>query len=159
MTRLYGRSLGGKRCCGHMPFGHWKSMTMLSSIRFDGTTECLVFDGAINKKIFDEYIIKILCPTLKSGDVVVMDNLPAHKSARAKAAIEACGASICYLPPYSPDLNPIEKMWSKVKQILRGIKARSREALEKGIAYALDQVTHEDVKGWFASCGYIKSQY
>ena len=159
MTRLYGRSYRGERCHDSAPDGRWERTSILSAIKFSGKTESLIFDGALDSKMYDAYIERILLPTLKTGDIVIMDNLNVHKSEKAKQLIESVGAKYIHLPAYSPDLNPIEKMWSKVKQILRGIKARSREALETAIAYALDQVTHEDAKGWFASCGYIKSQY
>ena len=154
MTRLYERAMGGNRCLDNVPHGHWKSMTMLSSMRIDGQTECLVFDGALTREIFDKYIIEFLCPALRPGDIVILDNLPAHKSVKAKEAIEACGASLLYLPPYSPDLNPIENMWSKIKQLLRGLKKRTWLELQNGIAWALSKISPEDALGWFKHCGY-----
>lgn len=154
MTRRYGRAIGGARCVGYAPNGHWKSMTMLSSIRVSGETECMVVDGALNKELFDAYIERFLCPTIKAGDIVIMDNLATHKSERAKKAIESRGASVWFLPPYSPDLNPIEHMWSKVKQLLRGLEKRTWDELEKGIAWALNKVSPKDAIGWFNNCGY-----
>lgn len=118
MTRLRGRSRGGSRCHGNAPQGHWKTLTMLSSIRLDGSTECLVIDGAMDRAMFLEYIKQILCPTLRPNDIVIMDNLSAHKNIDVAKAISTCGAELLYLPAYSPDLNPIENMWSKVKQLL-----------------------------------------
>lgn len=154
MTRLRGRSLGGQRCHGKAPYGKWRSMTMLSSMRNDGSTECMVFEGAINKRLFETYISEILCPKLKPGDIVIMDNLPAHKNPDVRRHIEKCEAKLYYLPPYSPDLNPIENMWSKVKQTLRGLEIREWEGLESGIAQALNQVSANDASGWFKHCGY-----
>lgn len=154
MARLYGRAVGGNRCHDNIPHGHWKSMTMISSIRIDGQTECMVFDGATTRVTFEEYITKFLCPTLRTGDIVIMDNLSAHKSIKVKEAIEACKASLCYLPPYSPDLNPIENMWSKIKQLLRGLKRRTWLELQNGIAWALSKISPDDAKGWFKHSGY-----
>nr|WP_268742064.1 IS630 family transposase [Megalodesulfovibrio gigas] len=154
MTRLYGRALYGNRCVDAAPHGHWKTTTMLSSIRLDGSTECVVFDGAVNAEIFRINREKMLAPRLRDDDVVVMDNLSAYKDQKVIVLIEQRGARVLLLPAYSPDFNPIEKMWSKVKQILRSIKARSQETLLKAIATALDAVTAQDAKGWFASCGY-----
>jgi transposase len=154
MTRLRGRSHAGSRCHASAPCGHWKTLTMLSSIRLDGSTECLVVDGAMDKAMFAESIAQILCPTLRANDIVIMDNLSAHKNHKIAECIKGCGAELLYLPPYSPDLNPIEQMWSKVKQLLRGMEARTHEALEKGIAEALDQVCANDAQGWFKNCGY-----
>jgi transposase len=114
-----------------------------------------VFEGAVDRKMFDEYIKEMLAPTLRPGDIVILDNLKAHKSEVAQKLVAARGASILFLPAYSPDLNPVEKMWSKVKQVLRGIKARTNEELFAGTGKALDLVSAGDAEGWFASCGYI----
>jgi len=139
------------------PHGHWEAVTVLSSIRLDGTTECIVFAGAVERKMFDAYVRSMLAPALRPGDVVIMDNLSVHKSQAAYDAIQARHAECLFLPAYSPDLNPIEKMWSKVKQILRGIKARTNEDLVAGVGEALDRVSANDARGWFRSCGYIQS--
>ena len=154
MTRLYGRAYQGSRCHDTAPYGNWESLTILSSVRLDGTTESVVFEGSVDRKMFDEYIKRILAPTLRPGDIVIMDNLSAHKSELARRIVADHQASIHYLPAYSPDLNPIEKMWSKVKQILRGIKARTDEELFTGVGKALDLVSATDAEGWFTSCGY-----
>jgi transposase len=154
MTRLYGRARGGERCLDSAPCGHWETVTILSSIRLDGSTENLVFEGAIDRKMFDAYIKEILSPTLCPGDVVVMDNLNAHKSQKACDEIRKRQAEVLFLPAYSPDLNPIEKMWSKLKQVLRGIKARTGEELFVATGTALDAITSNDAQGWFKSCGY-----
>ena len=158
MTRLYGRAFKGNRCLDSTPCGNWEAVTILSSIRLDGTTESLVFEGAVDRKMFDAYIKEVLAPTLRPGDIVVMDNLSAHKSQSACTEIGKRHAEVRFLPAYSPDLNPIEKMWSKIKQLLRGIKARTEEELFSGTATALNAVSTYDAQGWFESCGYILSQ-
>ena len=156
MTRLYGRALQGERCHDSAPSGHWETVTVLSSIRLDGAAECIVFEGAVDRKMFDEYVQSILAPSLRLGDIVIMDNLSAHKSQDAYNAITKMHAECLFLPAYSPDLNPIKKMWSKAKQILRGIKARTYEDLFVGVGKALDHVSASDAQGWFKSCGYIQ---
>ena len=159
MTRRYGRARNGKRCLDSAPCGHWETVTMLSSIRLDGATESLVFEGAVDRKMFDAYIKECLAPTLMPGDIVVMDNLNAHKSQTARDAIRRHQAEVLFLPAYSPDFNPIEKMWSKIKQILRGIKPRTEEELFVAAATALDAVSAHDAQGWFNSCVYTAFQY
>lgn len=154
MTRLYGRSFKGARCFDHAPDGRWERTTILSALKYDGDTCSVIFDGAINRKMYDAYVEKFLAPILKSGDMVIMDNLNVHKSQAAQEIISKKGASCIFLPQYSPDLNPIEKMWSKIKQLLRGIKARTREELENAIGTALERITQQDALGWFNSCGY-----
>ena len=156
MTRLYGRAGKGKRCHDKAPDGRWETVTVLSSIRLDGETESIMFNGAVDRKMFDAYIEEILAPTLRPGDIVVMDNLSSHKSEKARESVESMSANCLFLPAYSPDFNPIEKMWSKVKQILRGLKARTCEELFDATAKALGMVTSNDAKGWFESCGYVK---
>jgi len=158
MTRLRGRARGGSRCVDDTPAGHWCATTMISSIRLDGTTACMVVDGATSADIFREYVRQILVPSLRPGDIVILDNLSAHKDADAMKLILAAGAVVMPLPPYSPDLNPIEKMWSKVKEFLRAAKARTFDTLLSAIAAALETITAQDSKGWFQSCGYRTSQ-
>lgn len=157
MTRLYGRAMAGQRAIDDTLSGHWHTTTMISSVRLDGTTACMVVDGATTKDIFEAYIQQILLPTIKAGDIVVLDNLSAHKSQRVRELIKSVGAGLWYLPAYSPDLNPIEKMWSKVKSILRTFKAGTKEALVYAIAKALEMVTAGDAEGWFESCGYTNT--
>ena len=154
MVHLRGRSKGGLRCNCFAPCGNWQTTTMISSIRLDGTTECLAIEGGTSGEVFREYVKQILVPSLKPGDMVIVDNLSAHKDSKAKEAIEAAGAQIVFLPAYSPDLNPIEKMWSKVKEKLRAIGARTYDFLIPTIGQALDSVTKNDAQGWFQSCGY-----
>lgn len=157
MTRLYGRAMAGQRAADNTPSGHWHTTTMISSVRLDGSTACMVVDGATNKDVFEVYVEQILLPSLKAGDIVVLDNLSAHKNQRVRELLKSVGAELWYLPAYSPDLNPIEKMWSKVKSILRMLKARTKEALIEAIAKALDMVTASDAKGWLESCGYVNT--
>ena len=127
---------------------------MISSIRLDGSTACMHLPGAADTEAFVTYIGKVLCPTLQQGDIVVMDNLAVHKSPRVMALVEAVGAEVRYLPAYSPDLNPIEKMWSKIKALLRSAEARTAEELDQAISQAFSKITAKDAAGYFASCGY-----
>ena len=157
MTRLYGRAKNGARAVDSAPGGHWSTTTMISSIRLDGSTAPMVVNGPTNKEVFKVYVEKFLLPTLQKGDVVILDNLSAHKSKEIRELIESVGAVLWYLPPYSPDLKPIEKMWSKIKAILRKLKACTEKELITAIAKALEAIIAKDVKGWFESCGYIFS--
>ena len=127
---------------------------MISSIRLDGSTACLALEGATDAESFRVYVAELLVPTLRPGDIVIMDNLSAHKSDQTLALIQAAGAQVQFLPAYSPDLNPIEKMWSKIKSLLRSAEARTKDQLVAAIGQALAQVTAKDALGWFASCGY-----
>lgn len=154
MTRLRGRAPRGQRVHDSAPAGHWCATTMISSIRLDGSTACMTLDGATDAEAFRAYVESVLIPALKPGDLVVMDNLSPHKTSGTIALIETAGARVRFLPAYSPDLNPIEKMWSKVKEFLRSAKARTEAALWAAIAAALAAVTSADAAGWFASCGY-----
>lgn len=131
---------------------------MISSIRLDGTCECLAIDGPTDREVFREYVRWVLAPALHPGDIVILDNLGAHADTEARALIEAAQASLVFLPPYSPDLNPIEKMWSKAKAFLRGAQARTKEDLYAAVGAALTTVTAQDAKNWFISCGYTASQ-
>jgi transposase len=158
MVRLRGRSKGGQRCYCFAPSGHWQTTTMISSVRLDGTTACMAIEGGTSSEVFREYVRQVLVPSLKLGDVVITDNLRAHKDKEAKEAIEEVGAQIEFLPAYSPDLNPIEKMWSKVKEKLRSIGARTYDSLVTAIGQALDSVTKKDANGWFNSCGYVTNK-
>lgn len=154
MTRFYGRAKGKKRVYDYVPARRIKRTTLLSSVRLDGTIAKKVFQGSLNGKIFLDYIQNILVPTLRKGDIVVMDNLSCNKVKGVKETIESVGASVLYLPPYSPDLNPIEMMWSKIKALLRNWKARSSETLNQFIEAAFLAVTTENIDHWFSACGY-----
>jgi transposase len=136
------------------PAGHWCTTTIIGALRLDGPSAAMVIEGATDTETFAAYVEQILVPTLRANDVVVLDNLSPHHAPRVTEAIQAAGAAVLFLPPYSPDFNPIEKMWSKVKQILRSTKARSRETLFEAIGQALASVTPSDAFGWFNSCGY-----
>ncbi len=158
MTRLRGRGRRGQRVHDHAPHGHWNTTTMIGSIRLDGMTSCMAIDGATTGEVFRAYVRHVLCPTLRQGDIVIADNLSVHKDRGSEALIKACGASLEFLPPYSPDFNPIEKMWSKVKTHLRASKARTQHKLFIAIGNALETITPKDAKGYFFSCGYTTSQ-
>jgi len=127
---------------------------MISAIRLDGSTACMTVDGATDTEVFQAYVREVLCPTLRPGDIVVMDNLAPHKNEDTVALITATGASVRFLPAYSPDLNPIEMMWSKVKASLRAAEARTHPDLLAAIGQALRRVTAQDATNWFAACGY-----
>lgn len=127
---------------------------MISSIRLDGTTACMHLPGAADTAAFVTYIEEVLCPALKQGDIVVMDNLSVHKSPEVLKLIEAVGAEVRFLPAYSPDLNPIEKMWSKIKALLRSAEARTPQELDEAISQAFSKITANDAAGYFTSCGY-----
>lgn len=154
MTRLYGRAARGERVFDSVPQNYGENITMLACLSEAGLNAPMTVEGAVDGRVFLVYVEQVLAPTLSQGDVVVMDNLGAHKVKGIKETIEARGAKVIYLPPYSPDLNPIEKCWSKIKTYLRAAKARTRETLEQALKEALLLVTEKDARGWFASCGY-----
>lgn len=154
MTRLYGRAAPGERVFDSVPQNYGENISMLATLSLSGITAPMTISGAVDGLVFLAYVEQVLAPTLFPGDVVVMDNLGAHKVKGVREAIEGRGAKLIYLPPYSPDLNPIEKCWSKIKTYLRAAKARTRETLEKALKEALLLVTEKDARGWFASCGY-----
>ena len=159
MTRLRARAKGGCRARDKAPHGHWHTTTIIGAMRIDGSTACMAVDGATDKTVFREYVRCVLAPRLRPGDIVVLDNLSAHKDYQAQILVEEAGAELRFLPPYSPDLNPIEKMWSKVKTFLRAGKARTQEGLYEMIGSALENIQPSDMKGWFRSCGYTASQH
>lgn len=154
MVRMHGRCPKSQRLLSSAPAGHWKTTTMLATISLDGVDAPWTLDGAIDADAFLVYIEYVLVPTLQGGEIVVLDNLSSHKHSRVAELINAAGAELWYLPPYSPDLNPIEQMWSKVKQILRSLAARTWNGLFKAIGTALAQVTTDDLLGWFTHSGY-----
>jgi len=158
MTRLRGRAPCGTRVVEYAPHGNWHTTTMISAIRLTGVEAPMVLEGAMDSLVFRGYVERVLAPTLHPGDIVMMDNLSVHKTAGVREAIEAVEASLLYLPPYSPDFNPIEAMWSKVKQSLRAAAARTSRTLLTAIGEALRSVTLEDCRGFFQGCGYTATQ-
>jgi len=156
MTRLYGRAPVGERVVDYVPHGHWKTTTFVGALTMRGLTAPLVVDGAINGDIFLAYVKEQLVPTLKAGDIVVMDNLSSHKVGGVREAIEAVGARLEYLPPYSPDLNPIEQALSKFKALLRKFGERTVDALWKRIGALMDAFTPSECLNYLRHCGYCK---
>lgn len=154
MARLPGRALRGDRCRAPVPHGHWKTTTFVGALRLDGMTAPMVLDGAMNGPAFLAYVEQVLAPTLSPGDVVVMDNLPAHKLTAVRAAIEATGATLCFLPPYSPDFNPIEMAFSKLKSFLKKVAARTKDDLWAAIVRGIDLFTPTECLNYFAAAGY-----
>lgn len=154
MTRKCGRARRGERVIASVPHGHWKTSTFLAGLRWDRLTAPCVIDGAINGETFLAYVEQFLCPTLSPGDIVILDNLSSHKVGGVQAAIEATGARVLYLPPYSPDLNPIEKLFAKFKAFLRRAAKRTVESLWKTIGDALKAITPQECQNFFRSAGY-----
>jgi transposase len=158
MARRYGRAPRGQRALDAVPHGHWKTTTVVAALRADGITAPLVLDGAINGASFLAYVRQFLAPALRPGDVLVMDNLPSHKVAGVREAIEAAGATLRYLPPYSPDLNPIEQVFAKLKALLRSEAARTVEALWAAIGRLLARFPPAECARYLAHCGYAQSE-
>lgn len=154
MTRTRGRAPKGERVVEKVPAGHWKATTMLSAVRTTGPLAGAVLSGAVDTDAFLTWIEHALVPHLLAGETVVMDNLPPHKNPRVRELIEQAGCRLLYLPPYSPDYNPIEPMWSKVKSHLRSAAARTYDALQQAVTDALHAVTPSDCRGFFRHCGY-----
>jgi len=154
MTRLRGRALRGERLVEAVPHGHWKTTTLIAALDAGGVRCSMVLDGAVNRAAFEAFVAKVLVPRLCPGDLVVLDNLSSHKGPTVAALIRAAGADVLYLPPYSPDLNPIELAFSKIKQALRSLANRTVEALWSTMQSVLDRVTTSDTQGFFRHCGY-----
>ena len=154
MTRLRGRAPLGERLIAKVPHGHWKTTTLIAALDSAGIRCSTVVDGAVNADVFEAFVEQVLTPTLRAGDVVVMDNLSSHKRRRTRELIESAGAVAWYLPPYSPDLNPIENVFSKVKHRLRSLACRTREALWQVMQSVLDQITPSDASNCFDHSGY-----
>jgi transposase len=149
MTRSYARCLGGARIGETTPESNWKILTILGAMSTRGIIAAMTIEEATDTDIFLAYLDHVLCPKLRPGDVVVMDNLSSHKVHGVRERIAAAGAELLYLPPYSPDLNPIEKAWAKLKQLLRAAKARTKEALDQAISDLLPQITEDNAQAWF----------
>lgn len=154
MTRRYGRALGGQRVREATPAGHWRTLTVLGAMSADGLIATMAIEAPTDRDVFLGYLEQVLCPRLKPGQIVVMDNLSSHKVAGVRELIHAAGAQLLYLPPYSPDFNPIEKCWSKLKQKLRSLKARTLDALETAVAQAIPDISPQNAQAWFKYCGY-----
>lgn len=154
LVRQYGRCPRGRRLVAYAPHGHWKTTTFVVALRCDGLSAPMVLDGAMNGKAFLAYVQQVLAPTLQSGDLVVMDNLSSHKAAGVRQAIEQTGALLMYLPPYSPDLNPIELAFSKLKWLLRSAAERSVDTLWSRLGQLLDAFPPQQCRNYFRHCGY-----
>ena len=154
MARLYGRAPKGERCRAPVPHGHWKTTTFVGGLTLAGVVAPMTLDGAMTGAAFLAYVEQVLVPTLRPGDVVVMDNLPAHKPIAIREAIEAAGAIMLFLPPYSPDFNPIELAFAKIKARLKKAAARTLHALWDAIRDAIDAITPNDARNFFKACGY-----
>lgn len=154
MTRLRGRAPKGQRLLAKVPHGHWKTTTLIAALGIGGIRCSMVVDGAVNADVFEAFVRQILVPQLRPGDVVVLDNLSSHKRAATRKLIEAAGAVLIFLPPYSPDLNPIEMIFAKIKQLLRSIACRTQAALWSAMQSVLDQVSAADAANCFRHCGY-----
>ena len=154
MTRLRGRAPLGERLIAKVPHGHWKTTTLIAALGHQGMRCATTVDGAINRDVFEAFVQQVLMPTLVAGDVVVMDNLSSHKGPRVRQMIESVGATLVYLPPYSPDLNPIELAFAKLKQLLRSAEYRTINALWSDVQRLLDQITPTDASHFMQHCGY-----
>ena len=155
MTRTCGRSPKGSRCIGSAPYGHWQTTTFVGALRHQKVSAPMVIEGPMDGDVFLEYVRQVLCPTLTPGDIVILDNLGSHKVDGVEQAILETKATVLYLPPYSPDLNPIEKLFSKLKALLRKAARRSVDALWQEIGKLLDSVSAEECSNYFTSCGYV----
>lgn len=154
MTPMYGRAPKGERVVGSVPQNYGENLTVIGALTESGLQAVMTIEGATDGEVFRAYVEQVLSPTLQAGDVVIMDNLGAHKVQGIREAIESKGAEVIYLPPYSPDLNPIEQCWSKLKSAARAIGARTREALEEAIETVIKTVSQADALAWFVHCGY-----
>ena len=155
MTRLYARAPKGERAYGKVPRNRAKNTTLLASMSVRGMGPCLTVEGAMTKVAFETYVEQVLVPSLRAGQVVILDNLSSHKGDRVRKLIEGVGCSLLYLPPYSPDFSPIEEAFSKIKALLRKSAARVRGALVEAIGWAISRVIPEDAVGFFGHCGYL----
>jgi transposase len=154
MTRRYGRAPRGHRVHDAVPKNFGRNISILGALSWHGMNAVMTVEGAVDTAVFRAYVKHVLVPTLRAGDVVVMDNLSVHKAPDIESLITGTGAQLIYLPPYSPDWSPIEPCWSKLKAWLRGMKARTREALDLALTKVIGKISNSDARGWFAHCGY-----
>lgn len=154
MTPLRGRAPVGQRLVAKTPHGHWKTTTLIAALGLEGVRCSMLTDGPVNADAFEAFVEQVLVPQLRPGDVVVMDNLGSHKRPRTRQLIESSGGELVFLPPYSPDLNPIELVFAKVKHLLRSLASRTQEALWNLMQSVLDQITASDAANCFRHCGY-----
>lgn len=154
MTPRYGRAPRGERVVGAAPRNHGTNTTLMAALSLDGITAAMTVEGAMDRPVFDVFVDQVLVPSLRPGQVVIWDNLNVHKSEAAQRQIAARGCQLLWLPPYSPDLAPVEQAFSTLKTALRRTEARTRSALDEAITAALDTITATDARGWFAHCGY-----
>jgi transposase len=155
MAPTHGRCRRGQRLVARVPFGHWKTSTFIAALRWQGMSAPAVFDGPINGRSFTAYVEQILAPSLRPGDIVVLDNLGSHKGTAARKAIESAGAELRFLPPYSPDLNPIEQVFAKLKTLLRRAAPRTRQTLWKRIGLLLDRFPTAECQNYITNAGYL----
>jgi transposase len=156
MTRLRGRALRGQRLVEKVPHGHWKTTTVIAALDQKGMRCSMTLDGPVNRDVFEAFVHQVLCPSIKAGDIVVMDNLSSHKGNRVKELIESAGARLLYLPPYSPDLSPIEPAFAKFKQLVRSAGHRVMDILWNDLQRMLDRISTNDAQGFFRHCGYAR---
>ncbi len=154
MTPLYGRALIGQRAIGKAPRNHWTNLTVVGAIALDGVRCLMAYEGGTTRQAFLHFVRSALVPSLRRGDVVVMDNLSAHYTEGVREAIEGAGATLIYQPPYSPELNPIEHTWSKLKTLLRRAEARTLRTLAAAVSVSSSEISKQDISGWFSHCGY-----
>lgn len=158
LTPLYARAPQGQRAYGRIPRNRGKNTTLIAALHFEGMGESMIIEGAANATAFERYVEELLAPSLTPGQIIMMDNLAAHKSAKVEQLIQERGCQVLFLPSYSPDLSPIEETFSKLKAYLRRAGARTREALQEAIGQALLTVTAQDAQGWFRHCGYLPAE-
>lgn len=155
MTRLRGRAPRGERVSESVPRNYGPQTSLIGTLSLSGVEAVMTVEGAVDTDVFNVYVEQVLRPTLRSGDVLVLDNLSAHHASRIEQVAAECGAEVIWLAPYSPDFSPIELMWSKIKTRMRAAKARTREELERAFQAALELITESDCLGWFTHCGYL----
>lgn len=155
MARLRGRAARGQRVIDKVPHGHWKTTSLIAALCPSGIRCSTTVDGPVNGDVFESFVEQVLAPQLQPGDMVIMDNLSSHKRARTRELIESAGAHLLFLPPYSPDLNPIEMVFAKIKQLLRSLAKRTVKSLWRAMQSVLDQITPTDATNCFRHCGYM----